>query len=285
MRLIVAEASPHPQSDLGLNIDHVQSKKFYMINNIKEAFGKNVLSVAKLLGEYTPYVQRLAETYAPHLIFHPEEGRLCCYPDDPRSGYNLVKKWRTLGVESRGTDIDIEDVLVDEAKQPIILESVPIHYQYHVDEKNNVIRIKYWVWYNFNETGGITDLGSHLGDWESVEVVLSAENERPLGFILSNHRKRDARYVDAGNAQMNGKHVKVWVAGGNHAHYESPNSDPYCYGPFCDKLANGGAEMPTWKNVVPLTSGKLNNDDGLWGDALSPIKRQFEFDIPERWTR
>lgn len=117
-------------------------------------------------------------------------------------------------------------------------------------------------------------------------------------YLLSNHTT--CLYICPEQAQLINGRIKVWVANGSHAHYPSPDSEPYCeeIGPFrfCDEIADGGAVWDTSQHLVDIRKTTFSQFTGLWGNhdyqanflfttwtfspPTSPIIRQFEYTYP-----
>ncbi len=80
------------------------------------------------------------------------------------------------------------------------------------DEDPRHITIQYWLFYYYNDW-----FNKHEGDWEMVQVMLSAAGE-PEGVVLSQHHGGTRR--PWGTVQVEeGTHPAVYVALGSHANY------------------------------------------------------------------
>ena len=217
-------------------------------------------------------VLALARQHAPFLVFHPEEGKFCCYPSDAVEAYTL---W-----VSKGSDIP-ENL----QQMPKTLDqNAPCYFQYWEGKcqtpqgKKLLQRIKYWFWYRFNRVPNSGGIGNHLGDWEHAEVILL--DKKPAVYILSCHELR--RYIPPEFAQLSNDRIKVWPGKGTHANYESHKpAKPYkkvILEAFTwqDVLADGGEIWDTSKNLVAINKTPFANYRGHWWDPDSPVVRQFE---------
>ncbi|UCC88779.1 MAG: PrsW family intramembrane metalloprotease [Anaerolineales bacterium] len=101
-----------------------------------------------------------------------------------------------------------QTVLSSEAGGP------PIVTYAHVvrDEDPQHITIQYWLFYYYNDW-----FNKHEGDWEMVQVVLSAAGE-PGWVVLSQHHGGTRRPWSAAQIEE-GTHPAVYVALGSHANY------------------------------------------------------------------
>ncbi|MFZ4779342.1 MAG: hypothetical protein ACOYM3_28610, partial [Terrimicrobiaceae bacterium] len=134
-------------------------------------------------------------------------------------------------------------------------------------------------WYLFNDfPEGPNPLGSHSGDWESVEVLL--DDAIPRGYFLSNHH--GARFVTFSSAQrtVDGR-IEVWVGKGSHANYERPDAAVYCILGFCDEIDETGLVFDTRDALkdVSETNFWKQNYCGDWGDGAGiygPPKRAID---------
>jgi len=80
------------------------------------------------------------------------------------------------------------------------------------DEDPQHITIQYWLFYYYNDW-----FNKHEGDWEMVQVVLSAAGE-PEWVVLSQHHGGTRRPWSAAQIEE-GTHPAVYVALGSHANY------------------------------------------------------------------
>jgi RsiW-degrading membrane proteinase PrsW (M82 family) len=187
--------------------------------------------------------QDLVETYAPVLYFHPDElyrpqsvdvmvdtarlrqarplrlhvnvltdvsfVDLANYSDD---SYNL-DAW--LGDEGSS---DYKNYSAHQAYYRAALRpeagGPPIVAYAHVvrDENPQHITIQYWLFYYYNDW-----FNKHEGDWEMVQVVLSAAGE-PEWLVLSQHHDGARRPWNTARIEE-GTHPAVYVALGSHANY------------------------------------------------------------------
>lgn len=157
---------------------------------------------------------------------------------------------------------------------------------------DNRVVVQYWVFYDdnfYSYTHPPSDFiwQAHEGDWEVVNVVLSAEEE-PLFTAYSQHclgeRKRWAK-----TPRWKGHHPIVYVAIGSHANYYAPGEHPFdtrCIPPEAiaffqqaglplpvDRTAAGPAAGPAKlgaesTSVVPVADGSPSwvAFPGFWGE-------------------
>jgi len=214
----------------------------------------------------TPLQQ--AQTYCPIFHFHPNEGRQCCFPSDAEIAYPRARAGRT-GEHRTPTTID---------------HASPCYFQYWHDEHRSLERVKFWLWYNFNDfPQGPDFLGSHPGDWEHIEVLL--REGVVVGYYLSNHEA--ARLLAPNSAQRQGLRLRVWVANGSHAHYPNYHSpDLYCRLGFCDEVAAHGNTLDPVGHLRNVDDTNFGRDQfgGDWGDGKRifgpPHRSLFENPFP-----
>ncbi len=120
-------------------------------------------------------IETIIEQFAPILHFHPDEGKFCCYPSDASLIYKQFSDdWSKFDVDMTPTQLDT---------------SAPCYYEYWIAEE--FIQLRYWIWYNYNRFPGVMfGKGSHLGDWEHIEVRVYTdleESEHTGIWLLSNH--------------------------------------------------------------------------------------------------
>jgi RsiW-degrading membrane proteinase PrsW (M82 family) len=187
--------------------------------------------------------QALAQTYAPVLYFHPDElyrpqavevmvdtarlrqarplrlhvnvltdVSLVDLSYHSHSSYNL-DAW--LGDEGSS---DYKNYSAHQAYYRAALGPAaggpPVVVYAHVvrDENPQYITIQYWLFYYYNDW-----FNKHEGDWEMVQVVLSAAGE-PEWLVLSQHHDGARRPWSAARIEQ-GTHPAVYVALGSHANY------------------------------------------------------------------
>src|SRR4051794_23834349 len=96
----------------------------------------------------------IARSCAPMLHFHPDEAQFCCFPSSAEAALDLARMWR-----------------VGEHRAPKTLTPPPPAYVQAGIDQGQLTRLKFWFWYRFNDfPQGPGPIGSHPGDWESVEV-------------------------------------------------------------------------------------------------------------------
>jgi RsiW-degrading membrane proteinase PrsW (M82 family) len=235
--------------------------------------------------------RELAQTYAPVLYFHPDElyrpqpvevmvdtarlrqarplrihvnvltdvspADLVEYSD---SSYNL-DAW--LGDEGSS---DYKNYSAHQAYYRATLRpesgGLPITAYAHVvrDEIPQHITIQYWLFYYYNDW-----FNKHEGDWEMLQVVLSAAGE-PEWLILSQHHDGARRPWNAARIEE-GTHPAVYVALGSHANY------------FC------GDEIYPNSRTIGNTRVEIMDRTGSTGRTipdfiLIPDREQVEADLP-----
>jgi protease PrsW len=187
---------------------------------------------------------KLAEQYVPVLYFHPDEVYLP-QPVDIVMGISRLRQsvhlWFDTTVLNRLTERDLFTVTSDSTSfldqwfgdtgsseyanyfsHRAIYESMispnaggPASLTYaHVVHSENpkYIAIQYWLFYFYNDW-----FNKHEGDWEMVEVILSAD-ERPTWVIYSQHHG-GVRRSWATTPLEDISHPVVYVARGSHANY------------------------------------------------------------------
>jgi hypothetical protein len=217
--------------------------------------------------------QQLAEQYAPILYFTQDEK---CYPIDVSYALNTSNLYQvgdanpiaTSPINSVILDMYTTDnYYLDNQKGTVALNDNGIENDYqsqmntlgfkvyaHVDTESNAIQ--YWFFYAFN--GG--DLNRHEGDWEMVQVVISAG--QPSEVMYSQHYSGQSalwRQVD-----KDGDHVKVYVARGSHANYIKPYSGKV--GLASDDVADTGKVLrPNDYHIALLIDQPWLAFAGHWG--------------------
>jgi hypothetical protein len=219
-------------------------------------------------------VPDLVRMNAPILVFHEGEGGQCCYPSDAEQAF------------AAGYDSQTGKLHLGEVREPkSLIPGTPCYYQVFTQpglcRLCGEMRIKYWFWYNYNDFPQCADVGgSHVGDWESVEVVLT--NGEPFTYMLSNHD--GCILVWLCDAIMEDGHIKVWVGKGSHANYPSPDYDVYCWEHLCcDEVADSNSVWHTEDTLKLIDDTNFAGYTGKWGDPVSPVARQFENYVAEEW--
>ena len=98
--------------------------------------------------------------------------------------------------------------------------------QYFLRSKGTAgaISLQYWYFYVFNYQplrGGVFEAGYHEGDFETVGVVLSRD-EQPRAVFMARHDKESQVYLwDEPVLRHDATHVDVYVARGSHASYNT----------------------------------------------------------------
>jgi RsiW-degrading membrane proteinase PrsW (M82 family) len=201
------------------------------------------LRSARAQGETSPEDAELARAFAPVLYFHPSE------IFRPQSVEVLVdtarlrqarRNWFDVNVRLDTSIADLFDCRDDSyaldawygSSGASDYKNYSAHRSYyraalspeaggppivayaHVvrDENPQYITIQYWLFYYYNDW-----FNKHEGDWEMVQVVLSAAGE-PLWTVLSQHHGGTRRSWSATQVE-GGTHPAVYVALGSHANY------------------------------------------------------------------
>ncbi len=187
--------------------------------------------------------QDLAETYAPVLYFHPDE----LYRPQPVEVMvdtarlrQARRHWFDINVllnvsipdlaayadstyaldawyGDKGSS-DYKNYSAHQAYYQAVLSpeagGLPVVAYAHVvrDEDPQRITIQYWLYYYYNDW-----FNKHEGDWEMVQVVLSAAGD-PEWIVLSQHHDGARRPWNAARIEEN-THPAVYVALGSHANY------------------------------------------------------------------
>jgi hypothetical protein len=218
--------------------------------------------------------QDFAEQYAPILYFEVNER---CYPMDVSYAFNNSYLYENgnptpLSLEPTAAllkNYTTDNYFLDNQRGTVAVGDNGIEDDYHskmaalgykvyanVDTAAGVIQ--YWFFYAFN--GG--DLNRHEGDWEMVQVVLSAG--QPAEVMYSQHyagQKAQWKQVD-----KDGDHVKVYVARGSHANYIKPYSGKV--GLASDSVADNGRILrPSDYTIEVLGAQPWLSFGGRWGWA------------------
>jgi hypothetical protein len=230
--------------------------------------------------------KELIEKWAPILIFHPEEP---CFSSNAEDAYDTIRASSLFLIFDNTPALDV--------KAPCYYQNIE-----YGQDNFNIIRIKYWFWYNLNWfpiDPLPTDVPTHIGDWESIEVTLI--NKELHAILFSNHET----YLTAWPNEVefrNGRLI-VRVAKGSHANYPSLNVPLYHYDiqseilgrdivwkSFYDHLANSNLEWDTKNRLIDINATNFKDFKGYWGSQfeflfwqkspLSPIVRQNENNIP-----
>ncbi len=187
--------------------------------------------------------QDLAEAYAPVLYFHPDElfrpqpvevmlttARLqqvrSFWPDAnllrhvtasdlshyADSSYNL-DAWLGDEIPSDYKNYSAHRTFYQSKLSPEAGGPSTVAYAHIVrDEDPHHITIQYWLFYWYNDA-----FNKHEGDWEMVQVVLSAASE-PEWIVLTQHHGGTRRSWSTAQIE-GGTHPAVYVALGSHANY------------------------------------------------------------------
>ena len=165
----------------------------------------------------------------------------------------------------------------------------PCYYEFWND--GDFFQIRYWFWYRCNEfPGAPLNRGTHLGDWENVEVRFFDSTDLSQAiWLFSNHTEarlasmtRTMEGFERENPTLNDSRINVWVALGTHANYPSPQSRPKCFARvFCDKIADGGTIWETRTSLKHMEVTNFATYKGRWGDKKAPRGPANEYN--NRW--
>ncbi len=184
----------------------------------------------------------LAQRYAPVLYFHPEE-IFCPQPVDVIVRQARLRRMRRLWFDTNVLlHLDIADFLSLSVDQQYFLDvwygtdgssaytNYSAHQSYYrsvlspeaggppvtayarVVREGDHITIQYWLFYFYNDW-----FNKHEGDWEMVQVMLTADGEAEW-VVLSQHHG-GTRRPWAGTPVEEETHPVVYVARGSHANY------------------------------------------------------------------
>lgn len=130
--------------------------------------------------------------------------------------------------------------------------------------------LQYWIYYYFNPKAIFAQtVGFHEGDWEMVQVRLSALGV-PISSAFSQHGNGQRCNWGTAPISDSGNPV-VYVASDSHANYFSTGTYPTPASPLAfDYTADSG---PTWREVPRVTQVTstsptwIANWDGRWGGS------------------
>lgn len=129
--------------------------------------------------------------------------------------------------------------------------------------------LQYWLFYYYNPKDFV-GFGNHEGDWEWVQVRLSAANV-PMSVALSQHGDGERCFWGSSvNVSATG-HPIVYVAFESHANYFWPGSHPLAGGLAEDITRDDGAQFREVPNLVNVSSNAprwIDTWDGHWGGSF-----------------
>ncbi len=139
----------------------------------------------------------------------------------------------------------------------------PLAYAHVVrNEDPGYITIQYWLFYFYNDW-----FNKHEGDWEMVEVILSAD-EQPEWLVYSQHKGGARRSWTSAPIEA-GTHPVVYVARGSHANYFAG-----------DEVYPNKTDIGNRKLVLVDRTGKAGRL--VPGVSLIPTRAEFVAD-PASW--
>ena len=126
----------------------------------------------------------------------------------------------------------------------------------HVISNGDTTIIQYWMFYAFNKG----TMNQHEGDWEMVQVVLTAGT--PTLVMYSQHYS--GQIATWNQAEKDGNHIKVYVSRGSHANYLRSYSG--VVGVANDIVGDNGRIITSANyNLVMLESQPWLDFAGRWG--------------------
>jgi hypothetical protein len=153
--------------------------------------------------------------------------------------------------------------------------------------------LQYWTFYAYNpQDRGVLRTGRHEGDWEMVQLRLSAAG-RPDLAVYAQHSWREA--CPATRVRMETNAPVVFVASGSHAAYFTPGVHNRPWPDPNDHAAGNGARMRPALVRIARDSPAWMRRPHPWGDSRSslpgeqssPLGPRFQiarFAHPARWA-
>jgi RsiW-degrading membrane proteinase PrsW (M82 family) len=276
----------------------------------------------------------LAQRYAPVFYFHPDE----IYrpqPVEATLGVSRLRQNRRMWLDTmvliNPTIQDLFNISSDESYfldqwfgdlgsseysnysthqamyqsslSPNVGGQTPLIYAHVVRSENpEYISIQYWIFYFYNDW-----FNKHEGDWEMVEVVLSAAYQ-PLWVVYSQHHGGVRRIWNTTPLEEN-THPVVYVARGSHANYFAGNEIyPHIQQignqriTLMDRTGDADRLMPE-VILIPTRTELADNPDGWpgaewlmyrgrWGETglsgdfsgpYGPADKGFQWEEPLAW--
>lgn len=276
----------------------------------------------------------LAERYVPVFYFHPDEVYLP-QPVEILNGItrlrHSIRLWFDTTIQNNFSVQDFSSISSDttyfldqwlgdtgsseyanySSHQQIYESSLspqaggpaPLVYAYVVhDENPQYITIQYWLFYFYQDW-----FNKHEGDWEMVEVTLSADGQ-PEWVVYSQHHGGTRRSW-ATTPIENGTHPVVYVARGSHANYFAGN-EVYPYARdignrklvLVDRTGSTGCLVPEVRLLPSLKELEADPKGwpgaewlmfrGRWGETAvygdfngpyGPADKGLQWDSPYTW--
>jgi len=148
--------------------------------------------------------------------------------------------------------------------------------------KGDKVWLQYWMWSYYNPKH-LLGLGRHEGDWEVIQIRLSASGE-PEAATYSQHTAGEAR--DWGDLKrFQDDHPLVYIAPLSHACYFEPGAHPYLIG-----VDNPDGSLPPVLPRVEAFGGWVSWT-GRWGASTGVLGGRFGGRSPaspgrqgQKWT-
>jgi hypothetical protein len=179
------------------------------------------------------------------------------------------------GEEVKKTDL-IGDSKKDYAEASRELHKDPNYrnrmYGRAVTDPTGQLWLQYWFFYFYNDynlIGGFFGVGLHEGDWEMIQLRLTAKGV-PDYAVYAQHKEADVRRWGQVDVVPGTKRPLVYVARGSHASYFEPGKHPLAVSyDWADgkrrspevKLEIVREEEPEWRWILW---------PGQWGDTKQP---------------
>jgi hypothetical protein len=200
-----------------------------------------------------------------------------CYEHDGCLALNFTRPFtshpaRPSGLERRrGFFLDVADR--DRRGQARRNPDAPVFFEFRRTPSR--LLVTYWFFYGYsrphvaaNLRGAdvLRDRLSHEGDWENVEVALSADGSKPLALFLYGHGRPDRK--EWKDVQEAAGHPIVYSALDSHASYAAPGRVEVCNPLGC---------------AVDISAEKFRWDTWARDDGLRPVREQPWYGFGGAW--